>query len=276
MRKLVLTAVLASVMAVPAMAQKPMPWTSEIGIRSTFASLDVDGTGVTLIDLPAGSGVEGFGGSSALYAVFPIGGGRLAIEPSFGYSDQSIGGSLTTMTAGARVLFSAWRGAYVAAGPMLSLLKLSGEEDARFGANVAAGYRFPVGGVVTARAEVFYETMSAGDLFATEESSTIGLALGLGMGLGATERPAVTGDRMWDLAIGIQGGYTHVSIPGQIDLSSFMLPGGGSTITPLLGPLTSASPWFVVIPVGNRMALEPSFSYHSPQAAMTLAWTSRC
>lgn len=264
MRKLALTAVLASVIAVPAMAQQPMPWTTELGIRSTFASLDVDGTGVTLIDLPAGGGIEGFGGGSALYAVFPVGhGGRLAVEPSFGYSDQNIGTSITTMTAGARVLFSVWRGAYIGAGPMVNLLKVNGEEDARFGVNVAGGYRIPVGGVVTLRGEVFYESMGEGDLFATQSSSEIGLALGLGMGLGGPIRTVEPADGYWELALGVQGGYTHVSVPGQIDLSSFTLPGGGSNSGLIGFPITSVSPWFVTIPVGERFAVEPSFSYHS-------------
>jgi len=263
MRKLSLAVALLAGVTAPAAAQQPMPWTTEIGIRSTFASLDVDGTGVTLIDIPSGSGIEGFGAGSALYAVFPVGGGRLAIEPSFGFSDQNVGTTITQMTAGARALFSVWRGAYVGAGPMLTLLKAGGEEEARFGVNVAGGYRFTVSDAVTLRGEVFYEMMGEGEDFAPQESSTIGLALGLGMNFGGNAPATVTGDRMWDFAIGVQGGYTHVSVPGQIDLSSFSLPGGGSNSGFVGFPISSVSPWFVVIPVGDRFAVEPSFSYHS-------------
>lgn len=264
MRKLSLSLALLVGSAGALAAQKPMPWNTEIGIRSSFAVTSIDETNISQIQFPSNGGVSGLGGGAALYAVFPVG-ARVAIEPGLGYSDASLPGigNVVTMNAGARVLFSAWRGLYVGAGPIVSLLKADGEEDARFGANVAAGYRFPVGGLVTARAEVFYQTVGEGELLVTESSSDIGLAIGLGMGLGAPASSRAASDRMWDLALGFQGGYTHVSAPGAGDLSSFNFPGGGSALTLFGSPVPSVSPWFVVIPVGQRFAVEPSFSYSS-------------
>ena len=87
MRKFILSLALMGGLASTASAQG-MPWTSEIGLRSVFGQVDVDGTNVTLFDLPAGGGFSGFGGNAGLYAVFPVGSGRLAIEPSLGFSDD--------------------------------------------------------------------------------------------------------------------------------------------------------------------------------------------
>lgn len=264
MRKLLLTLGLVAGVAPAAVAQDA--WRPEIGIRSVFGQVDVDGTNVTLIDLPAGSGIEGYGANASLYGVIPVG-RRFAVEPSLGFSDVSAAGTTaTTVNAGGRVLYSAWRKVYLAAGPSLSLIKSDGEELTRWGGQVAAGYRFHVSGAVDGRAELFYSTLGKNDDFGLVESNEIGLAVSLGMGLG--ERPAPRGargaraDRMWDLALGVQGGYSHASFPGQVEITNFSLPGTGGEGGLFGVPLPQLAPWFVQIPVGERFALEPSFGYH--------------
>jgi hypothetical protein len=264
MRKLALALSFLAGAASPAFAQAPMPWNTELGIRATIGQTDVDGTGLTTIQLPAGGGYQGFGSGSALYAVFPVGGGRLAIEPAFSYSDVSLGTNIVQMNAAGRLMISAWRGLYIGVGPTVTLVKADGDEEARFGMNVGAGWRFPVGGVVTGRAEAFYESVQEGESFAPVSSSTIGLSLGLGMAFG--DRPTsgnAANDALWELALGIQGGYNHMSDPGNFDLAGFTLPGSGSNLGLAGFPVQAVNPWFVVIPVGRAFAVEPSFSYQS-------------
>jgi hypothetical protein len=265
MRKLALALSFVVGAASPALAQAPMPWRTELGIRATIGQTDVDGTGLTTIQFPAGGGYQGFGSGSAIYAVFPVGGGRLAIEPSFSYTDVSVGTNIVGMNAGGRIMISAWRGLYFGAGPVVALIKAGGEEEARFGLNAGAGWRLPIGGVVTGRAEVFYEGLQEGETFAAVSSSTLGLSLGLGMAFdnaGPTSGNAAN-DALWELALGIQGGYNHMSAPGQFDLAGFTLPGGGSNLGLAGFPVQAVNPWFVVIPVGRAFAVEPSFSYSS-------------
>lgn len=265
MRKLALALSFVAGAAAPALAQAPMPWNTELGIRATIGKTDVDGTGLTTIQFPAGGGYQGFGSGSALYAVFPVGSGRLAIEPSFSYTDVSVGTNVVQMNAAGRLMISAWRGLYLGVGPTVALLKAGGEEEARFGLNAGAGWRFPVGGAVTARAEVFYESVQEGEAFAPQSSSNLGLSLGLGMGFGGNPAGAshASSDALWELALGVQGGYNHMSSPGNFDLAGFTLPGGGTNLGFAPFPIQAVNPWFVVIPVGKAFALEPSFSYQS-------------
>lgn len=264
MRKLSLSMALAAGLASTLPAQAPMAWRQEIGIRSTFGQLDVNDTKVTLIDLPAGSGIEGYGSNAGLYFIAPVG-SRFAIEPSLALSDVSLaGGTVTMVNVGGRVLYSAWRGVYLAAGPNLRVLKSDGSQEGAWGGQVAAGYRFHVGGAVAGRAEVFYESVGKGDDLLTESSNTIGLAIGLGLGLGenAPRRGGRANNGMWDFALGVQGGYTHMTAKGNFEMTALSLPGGGANLGAFGVPLTTVAPWFVQIPVSDRLALEPSFSYH--------------
>lgn len=271
MRKLGLSLALISGAAASVAAQKPMPWRPEIGIRSAFGKVNVDdgATKFTVIDIPGGSGFQGIGGNASLFAVIPVGTGRFAIEPGLGYSDQTAGGTtVSLLAANARLLFSAYRGVYLAAGPGVTLVKTNGQEGARWGGEVAAGYRFHVGGAVDARAEVFYNQHGKNDNIGLPKDHDIGLAVALGMGIGErsmvrSSRRMASSDRMWDLALGVQGGYTHATFPGQIEITSMSLPGTGGELSLFGLPIPAVNPWFVQIPVGQRFAIEPSFSYHS-------------
>jgi|GEM_PF-5414231 len=266
MRKLVLTAVLASVMALPAMAQQPMPWTPEIGLRMAYTSTDIDGTKITGIGLPGGSNYLGLGGVSSVYGTIPVS-GRFAIEPAIGLTDISFSGnSITTANASARLLFSAWRGLYVGAGPTMGLLKFSGNQYTIWGAQVAAGYRFHLTGNLVGRGEVFYETQSNDDILGDNNASTFGAVLGLGLTPNAPSgAKAGATDALWHWAFGIQSGYTHSSGDDIGEVTSFAFPGSQGTLTTTLGflPLPGVAPFFVQIPLGKRVALEPSFSYGS-------------
>ncbi len=271
MRKLSLSMALAVGLASTLSAQAPTPWTGEVGIRSTFASVDVDDGALefTSIDIPGGTGFQGFGGNASLYAVIPVGSsGRMAIEPSFGFSDVSdlalVGLTTTQATINARFLYAVTSGLYLAAGPQVSLIKQSGEESIRTGGQVAAGWRFKIKNL-NARAEVFYGTIGEDDDLGLPSANSMGASFGLGMPVGSSRaaRSARSSDAMWDLAFGVQGGYSHASYPGFGEITTLSLPGNGNEISLIGAPVPSMAPWFIQIPVGERIAVEPSFGYHS-------------
>lgn len=265
MRKLVLTAVLSAAVAAPAMAQGPMDWKTEIGIKSNYSVTTIDEADITTIGLPGGNGLFGFGGVSSLYGVVPVGKSRFAVEPSLGLSD--LGGdavALTSANVSVRALFSAWRGLYVGAGPTMALLKQGGDQETVFGVNVGAGYRFPITGNLVGRGEVFYETTQESDIIGDNSASTYGLVLGLGLTPGDVERAgSANGDRLWDMVFGIQSGYAHTSGDG-FEVTALSFPGGQGSVNVGAGvPLPGIAPIFAIIPVGNRFAVEPSLAYSS-------------
>lgn len=263
MRKLVLTAVLASVVAVPAMAQKPMAWTPEIGIKSNYSVTTVNDQDITTIGLPGGNGIFGFGGVSGLYGVVPVS-DAFAVEPSLGVADLSIGGnSITTANFSARLLYSAWRGLYVGAGPTMSLFRQSGSQESIFGVNAGVGYRFHITGNLVGRGEVFYEKTQKSDFLGDESVSSYGAMLGLGLTPSAVEGSSAGQDgALWQWVFGLQSGYQHSS--GDFgDYTSLNFPGSQGGITAGEAPLPGVAPMFVQIPVTKRVALEPSVAFSS-------------
>jgi hypothetical protein len=264
MRKLVLSLGLLAGVASTAAAQQPMPWASEIGITLNYTMSSAGDADFTTIGIPSGNGIAGLGGIGGVYGVFPVN-GRFAIEPSLGFQDISAGTTVTSANASVRVLYSAWRGLYVGAGPTLALFRIGGDQTSAFGAQVGVGYRKQLSGALQGRAELYYAYQGEHDLVPDETTTSMGLMIGLGLvpsAVPSARRGEAQG--LWQWAMGIQGGYAHVSADGG-DLTSFALPGGQQSILATGGaqPLPGVAPIFVQIPVGERFALEPSVGYSS-------------
>ena len=263
MRKLAFFFALIAGAATPAVAQT---WRPEIGLRASFARFDDPNSDayVDMIDLP---GVGGYGAvglnPSALYGVVPLG-GRLAIQPSFGFSNISLGGTvLTAVSAGARLNMALTDDFYAGAGFNAYLTKQGGFEDTQGAIELAVGYHRTTGGHFRTTAELFFEKREQSEFL--PELNAFGLRLGAGyVFTGGTSRARRGGaeDRMWSPAIAIQGGWTLTSFPDVVDFTSFSLPFvsqsavAGEIITPGPAALT------VILPFGERMAVEPSFNYH--------------
>lgn len=266
MRKLSLSMALAFGLASTLSAQAPMPWTSEIGVKLNYTVTTINDQDVTTIGIPSAAGLAGVGGVAGLYGVIPVG-GKFAVEPSLGLQDLGIAGTnATTANVAARLLYSAWRGLYIGAGPSVALYKQDGDQETILGGQVGVGYRFHLTGSLQGRAEVYYETQEKSDLvLGGEDASSIGLQLGLGFTPGAEPARRGRGDNgMWGWAMGLQGGYAHTSGDG-FELTSLSLPGAQNAISLVGGgfPLPGVAPLFVQIPVSERIALEPSVGYSS-------------
>jgi hypothetical protein len=263
MRKFSLSLTLLAGFALPLAAQAPMPWTTEIGLRSAYTVTSVADDDITGIGFPGSSGYLGLGGISGVYATIPVG-GRFAVEPGIGLSDlQASGTAITTVNASARVLFSAWRGLYVGAGPTLTMTQFMGEQFSNFGGQVAAGYRFPIGGSLVGRGEVYYEMNGESEIIGNEDYTTYGIALGLGFTPNAPSAGAASSsDGLWQWVLGFQGGYQHTVADGSV-FTSFALPGTQNQVIALGGALPGVAPLFAQIPITRNIALEPSISYSS-------------
>ena len=70
---------------------------------------------------------------------------------------------------------------------------------------------------------------------------------------------------MWDRAIGLQGGWSLISLPGQTDLMVLSLPFGGQSLLGGAQALPGPGALSMLFPVGERMAFEPSLDFHRAQ-----------
>jgi hypothetical protein len=266
MRKLVLTALaLGLLTSAPAAAQM---WQPEIGIKAGWVRASFADTDQTLdmIDIPGVGGLlaagEAFILPAPLYGIIPIG-DRMAIEPSFGFQNINGGASLTSLTLGARFNYAFTPNLYVGVGPTMYLVKASGIEDAQGALQGAVGYRRPLGGSFSILAEGFYEVRENSEILS--EVTTYGLRIGAGSRLGGgTAGGASQGSSgMWRPAIGIQGGWSLVSIVDNADVTVLSLPFASQSIIGGTNVLPGPSALFLIIPIGAKLAVEPSFDLHN-------------
>lgn len=75
--------------------------------------------------------------------------------------------------------------------------------------------------------------------------------------------------RRWEPALGIQGGYYIVYLPGQGSLDGFAGPGiglGGLAVNLAGTILPAPAGLFAILPIGAKLALEPSIDIHRVQS----------
>lgn len=272
MRKLGLSLTLLVGAAAPVAAQQM--WQPEIGIRAGWTRFDDPNStnNVDVIDLPGTGGAVGLGGvnPSSLYGIIPVH-GRFAIQPGFNWFNSTIAGSvLTTMSLGARLNVALTPNFYAAAGINGYVIKIDGNEDSQAGFEGAVGYRRPMGSHFRTSAEAFYEKRGKSEALA--KINTYGIRIGLGYDLGGTTtrramgRPAQS-PAMWTRSIGISGGWTVASFPGgHGDFVSFGLPFAGQSVPAGADILPGPSALSVLLPLGARIAIEPSLDYHRIKA----------
>jgi opacity protein-like surface antigen len=146
----------------------------------------------------------------------------------------------------------------------MELFRNNGTQYSTWGFNVGVGYRKHLTGSLTGRAEVYYESMGKHEFFGNEKSTAMGLKIGLGLTpAAAPSGRRMRSDAMWPLAMGFQGGYSHVSTESGNEISGFSLPGSENAIVAAQLPLPGVAPIFVQIPLGQRFALEPSIGFSS-------------
>lgn len=263
MRKLMLSLLLAAF--VPAGAAAQGMWQTEFGIRGGYTSYDFTDADVqgSVIDLPFSGGLLGGAtlGQAPLYAIIPLN-DRMAVSPSFGFQNASFGPNITGVIVGARLNYAFSDAFYGAAGPTAYIIKADGSEDTQGAFELALGYRRSAGGSFRLHAEAFYETREESEIL--PQATAYGIRIGAGTTLsGGNARGARrASDAMWTPSIGIQGGWSLVSFTDAADITTFTLPFGGSSTVGGLLPLQTPGAISALLPVGERMAIEPSFDLH--------------
>jgi hypothetical protein len=268
MRKLGLSFALLAGAAAPVAAQQM--WQPEIGIRAGFTRFDDPNSDSYFqsIDIPGVGGFSSVNNPSALYGIIPLN-GRFALQPSFGF--YNITGALPTLSAisaGVRLNVALTPNVYFAVGPNAYIFKLSGAEDTQGALEGALGYRHPMGSHFQGSVEAFYEKREKSEIL--PEFNAVGVRIGMGYAFGgsaatnrrATGRPTMGSDRMWTPSIGLQGGWSLVSLPDLADFTVFSLPFAGQTAAAgfIIAPGPNA--FSFLLPVGARMAFEPSIDIH--------------
>lgn len=274
MRKLGLSLALLTGAATPVAAQQM--WQPEIGIRAGWTRFDDPNSSSTIdiIDLPSVGGLSGTINPSALYGIVPMG-GRLALQPNFSFYNVSfppVPQVATAFSTGVRLNVAITDAFYVAAGPNVYILKADGNEDTQGALEAAFGYRRLFGSRLRGSAEAFYEKREKSE--GIPKVNLYGFRLGVGYAFGEgtaarrAGRPmAENSDRMWAPAIGLQGGWSLVSYPGGSgDFTTFGLPFSGQNLIGALAQVPTPSALSVLIPVGNKLAIEPSVDYHRLKA----------
>src|SRR6266700_1438339 len=211
-------------------------WTPEIGVKSGFVRVKPAGTSAAdhsdAIDLPG----VGYG---SVFAVIPLW-RRLAIEPSLGFNQLSLGVpqlpslflSATNVDLGLRIDGAITGHLFGAVGGKLFYAEAAGEHDTQFGVQAVAtgrGYRHHLQPV-------------------NSYSALLGISARVA---GAAGGPVATG--AWAPEIGFAAGYSRIHLSGAgvtADVTTFASPG-----TAAGAGLPAPPTMFVVIPVWGRFAV---------------------
>jgi hypothetical protein len=264
-RKLFAIAALAALSVSTAVAQSS--WTTELGIQGGYAKVKPAGTkandALTLFDVPGGSFIYSTLAGGALYAIVPWH-NKLAAEIQLGASQVNAGtAALTIGRIGLRADYALSPQFYGAAGGVAHYVQGAGSKHLQLGAQVALGYRRRLTNTLNGRVEANVTALNKNVLGPFDIYS---LQLGLSSSLGAkTAAPASrrATNRAWEPAIGISGGYASAHLVGRsTSVTGIFLPGAGGDLF-LAEPLATAPTMFVIIPMGQKLALEPGLDFHS-------------
>lgn len=241
-------------------------WTPEIGVRGGFVRVKPAGTAAAdesgAFDLPG----VGYG---SIFAVIPLG-GRLALEPSIGFTQLAFGEptlfflSGTNVDVGLRANYAITSHVFGALGTQVLYSEGGGQHDAQVGVQAAIGYRWSLSRRLEARVEAQASVAARGYRGDLQPVNTYGVLIGLS----ARARAAAAADRggsaHWPSEIGIAAGYTHAHLSGlglAADFTLLASPGGAAAVGVPAPPTI-----FLTIPLARRWAVEPGFDIHHNQA----------
>lgn len=282
MRKPIVLGVL-TLLASPLAAQNF--WQPAIGIQGGYARIKPAGTGrsdaIDLIEFPTPGYVAPLLAGSSLFAVIPVG-RRLALEPTVSFANltESTGGDATTARVGLRADFALSSSFYGAVGGVMNNLQQGGQHATQFGAQVAAGYRFGLTPRLDGRLEAAV-TATKARRPGLGPTDTYALLFGVSSRLNRTA--AARGTRApsagaWQPMIGVTGGYSSIrgDGTGQV-ITGVFLPGFGGSLPALSAAntfLPQVPTLFAIIPVGQRLAIEPGIDLHRFQGNGTTVFSA--
>ncbi|HLZ44998.1 MAG TPA: hypothetical protein VKQ05_04900 [Gemmatimonadales bacterium] len=263
-RAFVLLAILATATT---RAQAQRSWQTEFGMQGGFTRLvDAGSRGgrTDALSLPGFNLGNLVPSAAGLYITIPWT-RQLAIESDIAASQFSSGPTLTVLTLGLRGDYALTRELYGAAGGALAYNNGVGENETQLGVHGALGFRHrltrSLNARLEARATVFRRASNAQprDVY----SVLFGVSTSAGGARGARAAGAPASRGAWTAGLGIAGGYANVHVVRGPSLTALAFPVYGGALGPVLATeVTMPATLFAIIPIANRIAIEPGVDIH--------------
>ena len=246
-------------------------WQPEIGFQAGYSQVKPAGTGVddknTFIMLPGVSTIVPVLTYGSIYAIIPWS-NKVAVEPTFGFSQFSLGGGSATATrVGARINYAITPKLYGALGGVLNYLSQFGSSGTQFGAQLGLGYRVKLTQSLNGRIEAQWVSTANADNVTgpfNAYSVLLGVSTPLNSRAGAPARGArASSNSVWTRAIGLTGGYSQVHLVGGGDAVFLSAPGIGGSLGSLVTYAPGPPVLFAIFPVGRKIAIEPGLDIAS-------------
>jgi hypothetical protein len=269
--------ILALVVGLTTSAQAQRSWQTEFGIqggwtRVVFAGSRSDPTDV--FSIPGFNLGTLLPTSAGLYIVIPTS-RKLAVETDFAASQFSFGATISAVHLGVRGDYALTRHAYGAAGATLTYINGVANET-QLGLQAALGYRYSLSGRLNGRVEVHTTFTGKADNAPPTDLYSVLLGVSTATGRSPTARNAAAAPsrRAWTAQLGVAGGYANVHLIGTGSVTALALPGYGSafsntigTIVPGFGAVTLPPTLFAIIPLTDKVAIEPGLDLHRIQGS---------
>ena len=267
-------AMLALAVAVTSTAQGQNSWQSEIGIQGGFVRVKPAGTGradqIDVFAVPGTNYVLGLLTHGTLYAIIPWS-NKVAVEPSFVFSQLNAGGTANAGRLGVRVDYALTPKFYAGAGGALLYIDAGGQHTKSLGIHGAVGYRMHLTGGLNSRVEA--------NVTSVKKTNDLSPHIGYGVLFGvstrlhsaaaaaAPSRRAAAPARAWQPVFGVAGGYLSSHSVGGADINGIAVPALGSSLTGLGSFVGGPPTLFAILPVGAKIAFEPGIDIVRAQQA---------
>lgn len=268
---------LALVATIATRAQAQQSWQTEFGIQGGFTRLVQAGSGgdpTDAISLPGLNLGNALPSTAGLYAIFPWS-DKVAVETDIAASQFSSGLTVTFIGVGLRGDYALTKKVYVAAGGALAYNNGLANET-QLGVQGALGYRFRLTRALNARLEGRTTFFGKADNAAPADVYAFLFGVSTVTGRGSTaRRPATSAaNRAWRPQIGLAGGYVDAHLVGAGSVTSLSFPGYGGglgnalgSLAPLFRAVALPPTVFAIIPVGDKVAIEPGLDIHRLQTS---------
>lgn len=263
--------VLALVAGVATTAQAQNSWQTELGIQGGYSKVKPSGTGAddasSFIMLPGASTIVPLLTYGSVYAIIPWK-DKIAVEPTVGFSQFSIGTGATAARLGLRLNYAISPKIYGGAGGVLNYLEQGGSNGTQLGVQLGLGYRVRFAPGLNGRIEAQWVSTKNSDNVTgafNAYSLLVGVSSRIGGGRAATPaRRAAGGGKLWSRAIGVNAGYSRVHIVGGGGDATFLsAPGIGNSLAGLATYIPGPTTLFAIFPIGRKTAIEPGLDITS-------------
>jgi hypothetical protein len=242
-------------------------WQTEFGVQGGFTRLVNAGSGgnpTDAVSLPGFNLGNLVPSAAALYVTIPWT-NTLAVESDISASQFSSGATVTVLTLGLRADYALTRDFYAAAGGALAYNNGLNENETQLGLQAAVGLRHGLTRSLTARIEA--RTTFFGKASNASARDVYSVLLGVSTSARGARLTRATGaqtsKRAWSAQLGIAGGYANVHLVGGPSLTALAFPVYGGALGPVLASeVTLPATIFAIIPIANRLAVEPGIDLH--------------